>query len=515
MSFSTTSGVARYLTHCEANLNGRPAFDPYRLFAAILFAFSLGYPSLREIESFSKYDLRFIYFLGSIAPDHSTIGRFINQSIKPNIDKIFSCITQEIFDRFDVTVDTVFIDGKKQQAKSNKYKFVWKPTYYYEKLCGKVRSLLQQLNLSSNIPSEGIFSSKLMLKKIDELSRTPLSSLKLTEKAAVSVKRSLYEYLEKFLEYEEKERICGERNSYYKTDHDATAMCLKEDYYSGLGSNMHTVYNVQILISYGLIVSVYVSQDRSDTLTLRPAVRHFQDMYGHTPERLVADAGYGSLSNYEFCEENAIRAFIKYGAWAGESSGRYPALYEYLNDGTITCLGNQKGYPIRILGWHPRKKGSLLFQVKNCDGCEFMRYCRRLNKESEGSERYFEIKPRYAILKQEARDRLLSKKGIEMRINRSCQVEGAFCDIKNNHSYDRFRRTRLERVRLEFKLNALGFNIRKFLKYAKVGTLPEYWSAPVDLEPGQFKKPSAKRIERRMSRINKKQPNEIARSSYR
>ena len=49
-------------------------------------------------------------------------------------------------------------------------------------------------------------------------------------------------YLEKSLEYEEKERICGpNRNSYFKTDKDATAMCLKEDYYSGLGSNMHAV----------------------------------------------------------------------------------------------------------------------------------------------------------------------------------------------------------------------------------------------------------------------------------
>lgn len=144
-----------------------------------------------------------------------------------------------------------------------------------------------------------------------------------------------------------------------------------------------------------------------------------------------------------------------------------------------------------------------------------MHYCRRLNKDREGPERYFEINPRYAKLKQEARDRLLSKEGIEMRINRSCQVDGTFGDIKSNHSYDRFRRTRLERVRLEFKLNALGFNIRKFLKYAKLSALPEYWSAPEDLEPGRFKKPSAKRIERRMNRINKKQPNEIARSSYR
>lgn len=281
-------------------------------------------------------------------------------------------------------------------------------------------------------------------------------------------------------------------------------MCLKEDYYSGLGSNMHAAYNVQLLISYGLIVSVYVSQDRSDTVTLGPAVRHFRDMYDYTPKRLIADAGYGSLSNYEFCDENGIRAFVKYGAWAGESSGRYPALYEYLDDGSITCLGNRKGYPVKIPGWHLRKKESLLFQVKNCERCEFMHYCSRLNQDREGPERYFEFNPRYAKLKQEARDRLLSKEGIEMRINRSCQVDGAFGVIKSNHSYDRFRRTRLERVRLEFKLNALGFNIRKFLEYAKLGALPEYWSAPEDLEPDRFKKPSAKQIERRMNRINKK-----------
>ena len=44
----------------------------------------------------------------------------------------------------------------------------------------------------------------------------------------------MYHYLEKSLEYEEKDRICGpNRNSYFKTDKDATAMCLKEDYYLG------------------------------------------------------------------------------------------------------------------------------------------------------------------------------------------------------------------------------------------------------------------------------------------
>ena len=39
----------------------------------------------------------------------------------------------------------------------------------------------------------------------------------------------LSSYLLKLLDYEEKDEICGpNRNSYYKTDHDATAMCLNK-----------------------------------------------------------------------------------------------------------------------------------------------------------------------------------------------------------------------------------------------------------------------------------------------
>ena len=60
---------------------------------------------------------------------------------------------------------------------------------------------------------------------------------------------NLTSYLLKMIEYEEKERICGPfRNSYYKTDHDATAMCLKQDYYSGLGSSMHAAIFIKGLL---------------------------------------------------------------------------------------------------------------------------------------------------------------------------------------------------------------------------------------------------------------------------
>lgn len=73
------------------------------------------------------------------------------------------------------------------------------------------------------------------------------------------------------VEYEEKERICGEnRNSYFKTDHDATAMVLKEDYYSKLSHDFHAGYNIQVMVSSLLILMYGVFQDRSDINTLIP-----------------------------------------------------------------------------------------------------------------------------------------------------------------------------------------------------------------------------------------------------
>ena len=36
-------------------------------------------------------------------------------------------------------------------------------------------------------------------------------------------------------------------------------MCLKEDYYSGLGSNLHAAYQMQTVVSHGFVVSYYVS----------------------------------------------------------------------------------------------------------------------------------------------------------------------------------------------------------------------------------------------------------------
>ena len=310
------SEVAEYLKAKEEDQaqTGRPSYNPYDLFAAILLGFTIGKPTLREIESSCQNDLRFIYILKGKIPDHTTISRFITEVILPRKTEIFTCITKAIFKKCNLEMDICFIDGTKQEAKPNKYRFVWKPTTFHEKLCDKIRNLLSVLGLSAGVQEKGIFDSSVIQRKIKESEVIKPDDIGVTEKALAKMKSNLLEYLLKAIEYEEKEAICGpNRNSYYKTDHDATAMCLKQDYYSGLGSNMHAAYSVQLMASSGVIVTYLVSQERTDTYDFINTVDKFHGMYGTYPKKIGADAGYGCTANYRYCDENGIKAFLKYG----------------------------------------------------------------------------------------------------------------------------------------------------------------------------------------------------------
>ena len=505
------SGVDDLITEkaCKG-MGGRPPYDPYKLFIAVLLGFTLRHPSLRDIESACRNDLRFLYVMEGACPTYATISTFINKVVLPQKEELFSRVTNAIFALCALDKRNCYIDGTKLEADANRYKFVWKPTAWHEKLDGKVRNLLALMGLGEDLPSDGFLPSSLVAIKIDRAKKIADGG-----KSWPRMLDSLTEYLLKILEYEEKERICGPyRNSYYKTDHDATAMCLKQDYYSGLGSSMHAAYSIQLVACHGLVASYTVSQERSDMHLFAGAVDAFRSMHGVYPERICADAGYGCVENWRYCHDHSIRGFIKYNSWSGERSGRNPAVYELEDDGSIKCLGGRKGYATQIPNRHPKRKGAIFYRVDGCDGCQFMPYCRRFMNEQEGCSKIFEVDLDYQRYKQEARDLLLSVEGIEMRVNRSIQAEGAFGGIKQDMPYMRLRRTSLERASLELMLTCLGFNLRKYMRFTVKKIKFNEWKAPDGTKPETFKTPSAKRLANRERKKKMRSANETARDSY-
>ena len=505
------SNVAElFSNNCYTSKGGRPAYSDYDLFATVLYGFAFNNPTLRNLEDACKYDLRYIYMMQQNRPGHSIFGNFINEVIVPNNDLIFHNVTNAILQECNIQIEDVFIDGSKYEADANKYKFVWKPTKFHEKLSNKIRTLLSEVNLSDNVPHIGIIDSKLIAQKVSHLSLILDDDNYLKDKYD-----ELCQYLIKALEYEEKERICGpDRNSYYKTDHDATAMTLKSDYYSGLGSNMHAAYNSQLLVAKGIICTYYISQSRSDMNDFIPILKRFNEYYGYYPIRVCADAGYGCLDNYRFLNDNNIENYVKHSSFQGNVSGSNPDRYYLNEDGTLTCLNGNTGFKVDISNRHPSKSGSYFYKVEGCNECPFSIYCKRYMKNKNDNYRIFEVQEELCFYKQKALDNLLSPKGIEMRVNRSSQVEGAIGVIKQDMNYVRNRRTLIDKVKTEHMLTYLGYNIRKLFRYFSGKAKFNYWIAPDNLKAELKRKPSAKRLANKVNTQKKKTNNQKAKDSY-
>lgn len=492
----------------NSSQGGRPTFNKYNMFAMILYCFAFSKASLRDIEDLCKFDLRIIYIMENETPCYVTISNFINEYIVPNRDFIFSTITKSIFNECNIAMDTAFVDGSKFEANSNKYKFVWKPTTYHIKLSDKIRKLLNAYDLGRGIPNDGIIDSRLIANKLVEFSAL------LDKESDKKVRKdfdSLSEYLNKSLEYEEKERICGpNRNSYYKTDHDATAMCLKNDYYSGLGSNMHAAYNCQLMVIHGFITDYFVSQSRSDINDFIPLIDKHYEMYRSYPENVTADSGYGSLDNYEYMNNRGITNYVKHQSWQGNVSGKNPLCYEINDDDTITCLNGNIGYQTTIIGRHPKKANAVFYRIDGCNTCPFSTYCKRFMKDKTQDYKVFEVVVQLSKYIKQSEENLLSPKGIEMRVNRSIQVEGAYGVIKQDFMYERFRRISINKVTAEFMLVCLGFNIRKLFRFFNGKSRFDYWTAPSNLKAETKKKPSAKRLTNKVNKKSNKSVNEVA-----
>ena len=517
------SGVGKIIQEATKKdyAGGRRSYNPYRLFATIIYAFSKHSGSVRKIEESINYDFRFIYLMEQERPSYVTISSFLNNVVVPLQNEIFSRIISTIISYFNIDIDDVFLDGTKFEANANKYKFVWKPTTFHNKLNKNIKLLIEKYISLPN--SKKSFTSKEVAEYLERL----ISIAKEKGIDIANIKhgrghksnplykdiKKLENYLNKSLEYEEKEEMCGDRNSYYKTDKDATAMCLKEDYYSGLGSNMHAGYNVQLIVSKGIILAYHVGQERNDYYQFIPIIEQFYSNYGFYPKRICADAGYGSILNYRYLKEHNIENFVKYNTWRSEVSGIIVDYYHFNNKHELVCLNEkiakEENY---YYGRHPRAKNNKFYVIDNCRRCKYKEICFTPIKNKKAFVRVFETNEEMYLYRKTARKNLLSVKGIEMRVNRSSQVEGVFGIIKQDMNYERIRRRGLDKVSAEIMLVSLGYVIRKvFGLISGTGSI-DYWKAPDGLTLEKMKEIDINKIINKKKR--KKGKNETLRNEY-
>ena len=469
--------------------SGRKPYHPQMMLKVILYAYMNNIYSCRRIESLLKRDIHFIYLAGYEQPDFITINRFRNR-VKKEINNIFTQVVLVLAAKGLISLDVEYIDGTKIESKANKYTFVWKRTVEKNraKLQEQIRTLLLQVDdviaQDNAAKTEGVEFTAALLDEISEELNKSLESVPepktKEEKQAVRTKKKQLKELEKkrnkLQEYDWHLEVMGERNSYSKTDPDATFMHMKED--AMRSGQTKPGYNLQIATENQFITDFALYANRTDTLTLPSFLESFKSRYHRYAKTVVADSGYGSEENYLFMDVHNMEAYVKYNYFHKEQRPRYtpnpfsPASLYY---------NKEQDFYVCPMGQHMKRIGmkrsltsngfvtySVRYQAERCDGCPLRGSCFKAR-----GNRIIEVNHQLQHYKQKARELLTSEEGIKHRGRRCIEPEAVFGQTKYNKAYKRFRHFGKDKVNMDFAFFSIAFNIGKMCRKTNLKELKD------------------------------------------
>jgi hypothetical protein len=277
------------------------------------------------------------------------------------------------------------------------------------------------------------------------------------------------EYLSRQKQYDDYNHSFGERNSFSKTDRDATFMRMKEDHMKN--GQLKPGYNVTVAVDSEYIVAAMLSSERSDSLTLIPMLEKLKWL-GYT--KPVADAGFESEENYAYCEENGQLAFIKPSnhdrlktkKYRTDISKRENMPYDAESDSYICYAGHriEAAYEKKTKSKSGYSIVTTVYACTECSGCPHKDKCiKKGNSKVPMDERSKNLYVSKNFLRQreEMEARITSDEGVLLRMNRSIQVEGAFGVLKQDMGFRRFLMRGGIKVYTELLLLCMAYNVNK------------------------------------------------------
>ena len=448
----------------------KSAADPRVLFKVMVHGYLCGIYSSRKLEEACQYRIDFRWLLeDQKAPDHTTFARFRTGRCREVVEDLFYQFVKKLEDMGETDHKTVYIDGTKLESAAGRYTFVWRKPI--QKHLAKVKAELEK---RTGLKSASAIGSRL------EEERRHILFVHGSGKRKSPQQREWEEQwtlLERWKAYERKLAIMGEgRNSYSKTDPDATFMRMKEDHM--LNGQLKPAYNVQIAVENYFIVHGYVSNDRTDYNTLIPIVEKHRKAFGEVLDEVTADSGYCSEKNLLYLKENEIASYIKLQdhekrktrAYKEDISKYYnmtPQVFE--DEHYYLC---HDGRELRHIRTETRERDGYtqtweVYGCADCSGCEHKSRCLYKYNAEKNSDRnkVMKINEQWESLKEASNANIQSEKGILNRQIRSIQTEGHFGDIKENDNFRRFNCRTAEKVYKEFMLYAIGRNINKYHRF--------------------------------------------------
>ena len=466
---------------------GNSAFNPKMMLKVLVFAYLSNVYSSRRIEELLRRDIYFMWLAGMKRPDFRTINYYRGKRLKDGFDAVFTQVVELLHEEGFVSLKVQYVDGTKIESVANKYTFVWRGSVekYDARLKAKTEALLSQIeqshaveNQENPVPEE--LTAEEVAKRVERI-KEKVDADNLSKEERKALKQIQTDAVPRMKRYREQLETMGCRNSYSKTDPDATFMRMKED--AMLNGQLKPGYNVQISTENQFVTNFGIYQRPTDTLTMISYLESFKTRYGMQSEEIVADSGYGSEENYEYMFRNGMTPYVKYNMFHVEQRRSYRnnpfrvSNLFYNPDGDFyVCPMGQK---MKFIRQEKRYTASgyqqtvSVYRASRCEGCPLRGQCHKSKRD-----RQIEVNHTLDDYKARARELLTSEKGLKHRSNRPIEPEAVFGQIKECGKFRRLRLKGLTGAKIDFGLKALAHNLRKLaLAWAKSSFLNKFLSS--------------------------------------
>jgi transposase len=456
----------RQLLRAYSPQGRKPKTSPATMFKVIVYGMTEGIYSKREIAKKCKRDVNYMWLLNDeAAPSHDALTWFCSHQLAEAIEDLFYQLIGALHDKGEIRYEHLFVDGTKLEANANRYSFVWKKSTskYEARVEEKLSSLLPEMcerhGVSHDEPQELLAALE---SKMTEAYVHGRGSRKIQLQRDIE---QLCELLSRKAKYADYQQTLGNRNSFSKTDPDATFMRMKDDHMRN--GQLKPGYNIQLAVEGEYITGLDISDECSDQMTLIPLMERMEGKLGIQYGDVTADAGYESEENYTWFEGQDRACYIKPQNYERSKTKKYKSnmhlrekmRYDVEND-EYTCPGDKK---LRAVYKGKRKSKSgfeseiTYYECESCEGCQLKKACTRAK-----GNRKMSLSKTFLRQREESKQRITSETGILLRMNRSIQVEGAFGVLKQDMGFRRFLSRGKRNVETEMFLIAIGFNINKW-----------------------------------------------------
>jgi transposase len=460
---------ARY----QNDRTGARAIHPKLLLKVILFAYSRGMLSSRQIERACRENVLFMALSGGCHPDHSTLAHFVS-SMHKEIQSLFTNILL-VCEELHLLGGTHFsLDGVKLPSSASKE---WSGTFKeLKKKRNKLKAKLQQV--------------------IHEHIRQDKKTNADTDKQQHQEQRLLQqvERLNEFLEQEEpKIGKSGNEIQSNVTDNESAKMPTSHGVIQG--------YNAQALVDEKHQVIVHAetggSQDHDNLAPMLKGGKKNMQAVGKQPEyfqgkQFTADSNYYCLANLALCQTEQLDAYIpdlqfrkrdprffeqqrfKNGIHARTRSKKQETKFtdaDFVFDEAKQVYVCPQGHILKRAARSQRNRYRVydIYRARqpDCASCAVRSRC--LSKPTT-SRRFLsiEVESPYSNLIEQMKTKIDTPQGRQIYARRLAIVEPVFANLRVQKRLDHFTLRSKTKVDVQWKLFALVHNIGKIHRYGRV-----------------------------------------------